>query len=132
MILATAGSIAGLGFAWCGLRLLVTIAAGQLPRVEGAKLDGRVLAFTFAITVATGLLFALLPARQLSGRDLQSSLRESGRGAINCRCGRNLRNVLVISEIALSLMLAIGAILMARSVLWLENESRGFSTATPA
>ncbi len=126
MLLAAAGGIAGLALAWCGLRLLVTIAAGQLPRVEGAKLDGQVLAFTFAITVVTGLLFALLPARQLSGRDLQTALRESGRGASQSRSGRNLRNVLVISEIALSLMLAIGAILMARSILWLENESRGF------
>ncbi len=126
MILAAAGSIAGLGLAWCGVRLLVTIAAGQLPRVENAKLDGRVLAFTFAITIVTGLLFALLPARHLIGGDLQRSLRESGRGSINTRGGRNVRNVLVISEIALSLMLAIGAILMARSILWLQNENRGF------
>jgi putative ABC transport system permease protein len=127
MILTVAGSLAGLGLAWCGLRLMATIAAGQLPRVEGATLDGRVLAFTFAVTVITGLLFALLPARQLLGRDLQKSLRESGRGAINSRSGHNVRNMLMISEIALSLMLAIGAILMARSVLWLQNESRGFS-----
>jgi putative ABC transport system permease protein len=126
MILAAAGSLAGLGLAWCALRLMVTIAAGQLPRVEDAKLDGRVLAFTFAITVVTGLLFALLPVRRLTGRDLQSALRESGRGAINSRSGHHVRNILMVSEIALSLMLAIGAILMARSVLWLQNESRGF------
>jgi putative ABC transport system permease protein len=126
MILAAAGSLAGLGLAWCALRLMVTIAAGQLPRVQDAKLDGRVLAFTFAITLVTGLLFALLPLRQLTGRDLQAALRDSGRGAINTRSGNNVRNILMVSEIALSLMLAIGAILMARSVVWLQNESRGF------
>jgi putative ABC transport system permease protein len=127
MILAAAGSLAGLGLAWGGLRLLVTIAAGQLPRIEGARLDARVLIFTLAITVITGILFGLLPARQLlGGGDLQLALRESGRGSINTRGGRSVRNLLVVSEIALSLMLAIGATLMARSVLWLQNESRGF------
>jgi len=126
MILALAGSLAGLGLAWAGLRLLVTIAAGQLPRVEGARLDARVLVFTLAVTLVTGLLFGLLPARQLLGGDFQIALRECGRGSINTRGGRNVRNLLVVSEIALSLMLAIGAILMARSVLWLQNESRGF------
>jgi putative ABC transport system permease protein len=127
MILGVAGSLVGLGLAWVGLRLLATIAAGQLPRVEGAGLDARVLIFTLAVTLVTGLLFGLLPARQLMGGDFEIALRESGRGTINTRGGRNLRNLLVVSEIALSLMLAIGAILMARSVLWLQNESRGFS-----
>jgi putative ABC transport system permease protein len=127
MILAVAGSVAGLGLAYAGLRLLVTIAAGQLPRVEGAGLDTRVLIFTLAVTLVTGLLFGLLPARQLLGGDFEIALRESGRGAINTRGGRTVRNLLVVSEIALSLMLAIGATLMARSVFWLQNESRGFS-----
>jgi putative ABC transport system permease protein len=127
MILAMAGSLAGLGLAWVGLRLLVTIAAGQLPRVEGAGLDARVLIFTLTITLITGLLFGLLPARQLLGGDLKIALQESGRGSTNTRSGRKVRNLLVVSEIALSLMLAIGATLMARSVLWLQNESRGFT-----
>ncbi|HLK18124.1 MAG TPA: ABC transporter permease [Bryobacteraceae bacterium] len=126
LILAAAGSIAGLAVAWLGVRLVTTIAAGQLPRIETARLDGRALAFTFAITIVTGVLFALLPVRHFSGRDLQSALRESGRGAVASRSGRRLRSVLVICEVALSLMLAIGAILMARSILWLENENRGF------
>ncbi len=127
MILALVGSAAGLGLAWAGLRLLITLAAGQLPRIQDATLDGRVLAFTLGVTVITGLLFGMLPARQLLGGDLQLALRESGRGSTNSRGGRNVRNLLVVSEIALSLMLAIGALLMARSVLWLQNESRGFS-----
>ena len=95
--------------------------------MEGAGLDTRVLIFTLAVTLVTGLLFGLLPARQLLGRDFDITLRESGRGTINTRGGRKVRNLLVVSEIALSLMLAIGAILMARSVIWLQNDSRGFS-----
>ncbi len=126
MLLALAGGLAGLALAWAGLRLLVTIAAGQLPRIEGVGLDARVLGFTLAVTILTGLLFGLLPAHQLLGGDLQIALRESGRGAINSLGGRRARNLLVVSEIALSLMLAIGATLMARSLLWLENENRGF------
>lgn len=127
MILALAGSVAGLALAWGGLRLLVVIAAGQLPRIEGVGLDARVLVFTLAVTVITGLLFGLLPAHQLLSGDLQGALRESGRGSINTRGGRRARNLLVVSEIALSLMLAAGAMLMARSVLWLESQNRGFS-----
>jgi len=126
MLLACAGSLAGVALAWAGLRVLARIAAGQLPRVEDVGLDARVLLFTLGVTVATGLLFGLLPAHKLLGGDLQAALRESGRGSIHTRGGSKARNVLVVSEIALSLMLAIGATLMARSVFWLENENRGF------
>jgi putative ABC transport system permease protein len=127
MLLALAGSLAGLALAYGGLRLLLTIAAGQLPRIEGVALDARVLGFTVLVTVITGLLFGLFPAHQLLGGDLQIALRESGRGSNNSSTGRRSRNVLVVSEIALSLMLAIGATVMLRSLLWLENQSRGFS-----
>jgi putative ABC transport system permease protein len=127
MLLALAGCLAGLALAYAGLRLLVTVAAGQLPRIESVALDARVLGFTVLITAITGLLFGLFPAHQLLGGDLQLALRESGRGSNNNSSGRRSRNVLVVSEIALSLVLAIGATLMVRSLLWLENQDRGFS-----
>jgi putative ABC transport system permease protein len=127
MLLALAGCLAGLALAYAGLRLLVTVAAGQLPRIEGVALDARVLGFTVLATAITGLLFGLFPAHQLLGGDLQLALRESGRGSNNSASGRRSRNVLVVSEIALSLVLAIGATLMLRSLRWLENQDRGFS-----
>ena len=129
MLLSAAGSLAGLALAYVGLRLLVIAAAGQLPRIEHAALDARVLGFTIVVTAITGLLFGLFPAHRLMGGDVQLALRESGRGSNNTRSGRRSRNALVVAEIALSLMLAMGATLMLRSLLWLEGEDRGFSPA---
>ena len=127
MILALAGSVAGSVLAYAGLRLLLVFEAGQLPRMENAALDARALAFTVAITVLTGLLFGLLPAHHLLGEELKQWLREAGRSSIGSRTGRMSRNVLVVLEIALSLVLLSGAGVMIRSLLWLENEDRGFA-----
>ncbi len=125
-LLAFVGSLAGVALAYGGLRLLITIKAVQLPGLGNAGLNGRVLAFTVAVTALTGLLFGLLPSRQVLGGNLNQAIRESGRSSINTRRGRGSRNILVISEIALSLILLVGAALMARSALWLQNENRGF------
>ena len=126
MLLAFAGSLAGVALGYGGLRLLIALKAVQLPGLENAGLNGRVLAFTIVVTAVTGLLFGLLPSRQVLGGNLNTAIRESGRSSINTRRGRGSRNVLVISEIALSLILLVGAGLMARSVVWLQNENRGF------
>jgi len=125
-LLAFAGSLAGVALAYGGLRLLIALNAVDLPGLGNAGLNGRVLAFTVAVTALTGLLFGLLPSRQVLGGNLNLAVRESGRSSINTRGGRGSRNTLVISEIALSLILLVGAALMARSVLWLQNENRGF------
>jgi putative ABC transport system permease protein len=126
MILAFAGSVAGGVLAYFGLRLLIVLRAVQLPGLRHAGLNGNVLIFTILVTAFTGVLFGLLPSRQLLGGDLNQAVRESGRGALNTRRGRGSRNLLVISEIALSLILLAGAAMMARSLLWLQNENRGF------
>ncbi len=126
MLLAFAGCLAGVALAWGGLRLLIALRAVELPGLASATLNGRVLAFTVAVTVLTGFLFGLLPSRQVLGGDLNLAVRESGRSSINTRRGRSSRNMLVISEIALSLILLSGAVMMARSLLWLQNENRGF------
>ena len=125
-LLAFAGSGAGVALAFGALRLLLALKAVELPGLGNAGLNGRVLAFTVAVTTFTGLLFGLLPSRRLLGGNLNQAVRESGRGSINTRRGSGSRNMLVISEIALSLILLVGAGLMARSVLWLQNENRGF------
>ncbi len=127
MLLAIAGSIVGLALAYFGVRLLIALQGVELPGLENAGLNGSVLAFTCAVTLLTGILFGLLPSRQLLGGDLNQAVRESGRSAINTRRGNVSRNALVISETALSLVLLAGALLMARSLLWLQNENRGFA-----
>jgi putative ABC transport system permease protein len=127
MLLAAGGSIGGLVLAYGGVRLLTALKGVDLPGLENAGLDGGVLAFTSALTVLTGILFGLLPARRLLGGDLNQAVRESGRSSIATRRGHGSRNALVISETALSLVLLAGALLMARSLLWLQRENRGFT-----
>lgn len=124
MLLGLAGGLAGLGLAYAGLRLLLGF--HELTRVDGARMDARVLAFTFLVALITSIAFGLFPARQLLDGDLNLALRESGRSSISTRGGRRSRNVLVVSEIALSLVLLIGASLMIQSLLRLGSASRGF------
>jgi putative ABC transport system permease protein len=127
MLLALAGGICGVALAYFGIRLLIALKGVELPGLENAaRLNGGVLAFTYAVTVFTGILFGLLPARQLLGGDLNQVVRESGRSSINTRRGNGSRKALVISETALSFVLLAGALLMARSLLWLQKENRGF------
>jgi putative ABC transport system permease protein len=126
MLLAAAGSLGGVVLAYFGVRLLIALKGVDLPGLENAGLNGSVLAFTCAVTVLTGFLFGLLPSRQLLRGDLNRAVRESGRTSINTRRGKISRNALVISETALSLVLLAGALLMARSLLWLQMENRGF------
>jgi putative ABC transport system permease protein len=125
-LLAFAGSLAGIALAWSGLRLLIALRPVELPGLGSAGLNFRVLVFTVAVTAFTALLFGLLPSRQVLGGNLSQAVRESGRGVVNTRSGLGSRNILVISEVALSLMLLAGAVTMARSLLWLQNENRGF------
>jgi putative ABC transport system permease protein len=126
LLLALAGSLAGLAIAHGALRLLIVLGAAQLPRLKEARLDGQVLAFTLALTVFTALVFGLFPARQLLTVDLNRTLRQAGRGSIHVRMARRSRNLLVVSQVALSLVLVAGAGLMVQSLLWLQTQSRGF------
>jgi putative ABC transport system permease protein len=126
LLLSAAGSLAGMALAYLGVRLIVALNAVNLPGLGNAGLNGRVLAFTLFVTTITGMVFGLLPSRQLLGGDLNLAIRESGRGSVNPHRGRGSRNILVISEIALSLILLAGAAMMARSLFWLQSESRGF------
>jgi putative ABC transport system permease protein len=127
MLLAVAGGIGGAALAYFGVKLLIALKGVNLPGLENAGMNANVLMFTGAVTVFTGLLFGLLPSRQLLGGDLKQAIQESGRSSIATRRGRNSRNALVISEVALSLVLLAGALLMARSLFWLQKENRGFA-----
>ena len=126
MLLAVAGSVGGIVLAYFGVRLLIALKGVDLPGLENAGINHAVLAFTCAVTLCTGILFGLLPSRQLLTGDLKQSVRESGRSSIATRRGRSSRNALVISETALCLVLLTGSLVMARSLFWLQNENRGF------
>jgi putative ABC transport system permease protein len=128
-LLALCGSALGLLFAFWGLRLLKLInpeGAGAIPRLDEVSLDFRVLGFTLGVACLTGILFGLAPALQISKPDLQHTLKEGGRGFTGTH-GQRLRGVLVIAEVALSLVLLIGAGLLIRSFVRLQNVDVGFN-----
>jgi putative ABC transport system permease protein len=124
-LLAAAGAVLGVVLASAGISLLLGLQPGDLPRVEGVGIDGPVLAFTFAAAVLAALAFGALPALQSSRFELADALKERGNaGASAAR--RLVRNGVVIVEVALSLVLLIGAGLMVRSFVELTNVSPGF------
>jgi putative ABC transport system permease protein len=126
VLLSAIGAAIGLGLAWIGTRLLVTLNTSILPRANEIALDKRALGFTVAVAVLTGILFGLAPALHMAKTDLMASLREAGRGnAIGFRRNR-LRSVLVTGEVALALVLLSGAGLMMRSFYRLQSRDPGF------
>src|SRR5262249_13857141 len=124
IVLAAAGGLLGLAIAQTGSRALVSMAAGQLPRAGEVSLDGRVLAFTAIVSLLTGIAFGLMPACRASSRMLQHSLRAGTRGSTIASGG--LRSALVIAEVALAMILVIGAGLMTRSFVRLMQVDLGF------
>jgi predicted permease len=125
LVLAVFGGALGLIIAQLGGHLLVQLAAGQLPRAEAVGLDYRVLAFTAAISVVTGIAFGLVPAIRASSPELQQSLREGTRGSTSGTGG--LRNTLVVAEVAMAMILVVGAGLMTRSFVKLLQIDLGFT-----
>ncbi|MBO0799866.1 MAG: ABC transporter permease, partial [Blastocatellia bacterium] len=126
VLLAFAGGAAGLLLAAWGTRLLLRFAPDNLPRLNEVGLDGRVLSFTALASLATGIIFGLAPALQASRFNLNYGLRESGRSGAGAS-GRHMRNVLVVAEIALALVLLAGAGLMMKSFWRLQSVNPGFS-----
>ena len=123
VVLAVAGGLAGVGLAWAGLRALLALRPPDLPRVDEVGLDPAVLAFSCAVTLAAALLSSLLPALELSGTRPYQALKEGGAGASR---RLRLRGALVVAEVALSLVLLVGAGLMMRSFLELQRVRPGF------
>lgn len=126
LLLGAAGGAAGFLAAVYGVGVLVAAFGPALPRAGEIALDLRVVAFTAAVAIATGLLSAFAPAWQLTGRDANEALKQGhGRGNSSAGQGR-VRNLLVVSEVALALMLLIGAGLLMRSLAGLRGVDPGF------
>jgi putative ABC transport system permease protein len=123
MLLSLTGGTLGLLLSMWGVDLLTAISPANLPRVDTISVDVRVFAFTLAVSLLTGIIFGLVPAIQASKPDVNEALKEGGRAS---SVGHNrFRSVLVVSEVALSLVLLIGAGLMIRSFVHLLNSSPG-------
>jgi putative ABC transport system permease protein len=125
-LLALAGGALGLLLAVWGIQVLKLFNPGTIARLEEVSLDWRVLGFTLGISCLTSVLFGLAPALQISKTDLQNTLKEGGRGFVGTR-GQRLRKLLVIAEVALSLVLLIGAGLLMRSFVRLQQVELGFN-----
>jgi putative ABC transport system permease protein len=127
VVLSITGGVVGLLLAVWGLSALLAIGENSIPRVKEIKLDLPVLAFSLLISVATGLLFGLLPALQASKPDLNTTLKEGSRGASGGIKSNRTRSVFVIGEVAVCLVLLIGAGLMIKSFDRLLSVSPGFN-----
>ena len=125
VLLALTGGTLGLLLSMWGIDLLMAISPANLPRVDSISVDARVFGFTLAVTLLTGIVFGLVPAIQASKPDVNEALKEGGRASTTSH--NRFRGALVVSEVALSLVLLIGAGLMIRSFLHLLNESPGLN-----
>lgn len=125
-VMSVLGAAGGLIVATWATRALATLASAGMPRADEVGIDGFVLAFTMAAALLTSVLFGLLPALHLSRLDLGDSLKEGGRhqGSV---VGRGAREALIVAEVALSLVLLVGAGLLLRSLWQLQRVNPGFS-----
>jgi putative ABC transport system permease protein len=126
MLLALAGGVLGAGLSWVGTRALVTWGASQLPQGIPIEIDVRVLLFTLGSSLLAGIFFGAFPALQLSRIDINTSLRDEGRGTSAGRARMQMKSVLVVGQVALSLLLLIGAGLLLRSFGQLLHIDPGF------
>ena len=126
VMLSLSGGGAGLLLASWSNTALASLGPDTLPRVQTVGLDARVLVFTLGISVLVGLLFGLAPALRSSKTDLTESLKDKSRGSTSDRRHERVRQLLVVGEIALSLVLLVGGGLMMRSFLRLTSVDPGF------
>jgi predicted permease len=127
VVLSLCGGVAGMGLAWGLIALARVLQPGNIPRVGEIGLNAPVLLFTCAMSVITGVFFGVFPALRVSGTDLNAALRGSGRGLRSSVKADKLRDALVVVEIAFSLVLLIGAGLLVRSFVRLQQVAPGFS-----
>lgn len=130
VLLSLLGGGLGLLLAVLAIRVLRLFGPDTLPRLNEISLDGRVLGFTFLISLLTGVLFGLAPALRASRVDLNEVLKDGGRGAAGSVVSgghHRFRDLLVVTEVALSLILLIGAGLLLRTYQRIQNANPGFN-----
>jgi putative ABC transport system permease protein len=125
LILALGGGLVGLLLASWGIDVLKTMDPGSIPRLREASIDGRLLAWLAASCAASCIIFGLFPAIHLSRVNINEALNEGGRSSVETAGSRRLRGALAVTEIALALVLSIGAGLLIRSFVKLREVNMG-------
>jgi putative ABC transport system permease protein len=127
VLLATMGAVAGLLLAWLGASALVKLSPPELGDFQQVEISVSVLGFTFVVALLTGIIFGLAPAVEASNIKLNDTLKEAGRSLAGASRSRRLRGALVVAEVALALVLLVGAGLLIRSFLRLQGVETGFN-----
>jgi putative ABC transport system permease protein len=128
VLLAVTSGAAGLALAWGGIELIRVWNPGELPFIDSVRLDGGALGFMIFVSMLTGVLFGLAPALESARTNLNATIKEGGRAGASSRARGRMRAALVICEIAVSLMLLVGAGLLLRSFVNLQHVTGGFFT----
>ena len=129
LLLALMGGALGVLVAFWGIGALVSLSPVDFPRLHETHIDARVLGFSFMLSIATGFVLGLAPALQLSSPNLNNSLKDGGGRSGEGIRQRRVRGFLIVSEVALSLVLLVGAGLLLRSFIRLQENSLGFDPA---
>jgi predicted permease len=132
LVLSSAGTLLGLGFAFAIIRYLAHQGSIALPLLSSVKVDDAALTWTLLITVAAAVLFGLVPSLRISGVNLQEALKDAGPGMSASRKHERMRAALVVSEVALACVLLIGAGLLLRSFLRVLDVDLGFQPSRAA
>jgi predicted permease len=131
LLLSLFGGALGILLAFASLKWVRILGPGSIPRLDYITIDARVLLFTLLISLVSGTMFGLVPSLRISLIDIHSTLKEGGRASADTGAmwgrGRSFRKSLVVSELALSVLLLIGAALLIRSFANLQSVSPGFS-----
>src|SRR5262249_52923123 len=126
LTLALAGGVGGVLLARWGVQLLLALSANYLPRADEVQINAPVFGFTLAVALLTGLAFGLVPALQSARVDLTEALKEGGRGAGAGTLRHRTLNLLVVGEVAVALVLLVGAGLLINSFVRLQQVQPGF------
>ena len=128
ILLALLGGSLGLALTHPAMRSIIALSPASLPRAGEIDIDARVLLFTLLISLLSGVLFGFMPTLHISRESLTEELKGSGKGSVDTGRRNGVRNILILSEVALSLLLLISAGLLAKSFLRLQAVSPGFVT----
>jgi putative ABC transport system permease protein len=127
LLIAVLGGALGAVFAWWGTNLLVALKPQNLPRLDEMRVDLRVLGFTLGVSLLTGLIFGLVPAWTASRAAGASGLKEGARGASSSQSQQRVRSAFVVGELAVALVLLVGAGLLVKTFWKLRNVDPGFA-----